>query len=171
VSRTLSVRYPYLHASRYYTVLRLALPRATVKDITYDGRLIPSGTTVFLNAWACNMDSDVWSNPKSPPEMFKPERWLEQPDAPLFTYGLGYRMCAGSLLANRELYLVFMRVLSCFEIQKSTEVEVDPIKGSADPTSLVTIPRQYEVIFKPRNEELLKELLQKREKDLTEADA
>lgn len=40
---------------RYYTVLRLALPRASVKDIIYNGVRIPKGTVVFLNAWACNM--------------------------------------------------------------------------------------------------------------------
>jgi 3-hydroxyphenylacetate 6-hydroxylase len=40
---------------RYYCVLRLALPRASVKDITYNGVLIPKGTVFFLNAWACNM--------------------------------------------------------------------------------------------------------------------
>ncbi|KAI4824883.1 cytochrome P450, partial [Aureobasidium sp. EXF-8845] len=125
---------------RYYTVLRLALPRATVKDITYEGKLIPSGTTVYLNAWACNMDPVVWKDA----EVFRPERWLEQPDAPLFTYGVGYRMCAGSLLANRELYLVFMRMLSCFGIEKGTEVETHPIKGSSDPTSLVALPHRYE---------------------------
>jgi cytochrome P450 len=56
-------------------------------------------------------DSNVWRDP----DAFRPERWLEQPDAPLFTYGLGYRMCAGSLLANRELYLTYMRMLNSFE--------------------------------------------------------
>jgi 3-hydroxyphenylacetate 6-hydroxylase len=40
---------------RYYSVLRLALPRASIKDIVYDGVRIPKGTIVFLNAWACNM--------------------------------------------------------------------------------------------------------------------
>lgn len=40
---------------RYYCVLRLALPRATVKDVVYEGKLIPAGSTVYLNAWACNM--------------------------------------------------------------------------------------------------------------------
>jgi 3-hydroxyphenylacetate 6-hydroxylase len=40
---------------RYYTVLRLALPRASVKDIVHEGVRIPKGTVVFLNAWACNM--------------------------------------------------------------------------------------------------------------------
>ena len=75
-------------------------------------------------------------------------------------------MCAGSLLANRELYLVFMRMLSCFEIEQGTEVDVDPVRGSADPTSLVTVPRQYEVVFKPRDEVVLRRLLDEREKDL-----
>jgi 3-hydroxyphenylacetate 6-hydroxylase len=40
---------------RYYCVLRLALPRATVRDIFYEGKLIPAGSTIYLNAWACNM--------------------------------------------------------------------------------------------------------------------
>jgi 3-hydroxyphenylacetate 6-hydroxylase len=40
---------------RFYTVLRLALPRATVKDVVYEGKLIPAGSTIYLNAWACNM--------------------------------------------------------------------------------------------------------------------
>lgn len=42
-------------ALRYFTVLRLALPRASTKDIIYQGVRIPTGTVVFLNAWACNM--------------------------------------------------------------------------------------------------------------------
>ena len=40
---------------RYYCVLRLALPRATVKDVNYEGKFIPAGSTIYLNAWACNM--------------------------------------------------------------------------------------------------------------------
>jgi 3-hydroxyphenylacetate 6-hydroxylase len=40
---------------RYFTVLRLALPRATVKDVVYEGKRIPAGSTIYLNAWACNM--------------------------------------------------------------------------------------------------------------------
>ena len=40
---------------RYFTVLRLALPRATIKDIEYEGVTLEKGTVIFLNAWACNM--------------------------------------------------------------------------------------------------------------------
>ena len=42
-------------ALRYFTVLRLALPRASTKEIIHEGVRIPTGTVVFLNAWACNM--------------------------------------------------------------------------------------------------------------------
>lgn len=42
-------------ALRYYTVLRLALPRTSIRDVLYEGHMIPKGTMFFLNAWACNM--------------------------------------------------------------------------------------------------------------------
>ncbi|KAK8250203.1 cytochrome P450 [Phyllosticta capitalensis] len=141
---------------RYFCVLRLALPRATVKDLTYEGKLIPAGTTIFLNAWACNMDPSIWHDPHT----FRPTRWLDHPDAPLFTYGLGYRMCAGSLLANRELYLVFLRMLNSFELVGASDVDTHPVTGSADPTSLVTMSRHYEVVFRPRNEAALRSAIE-----------
>lgn len=155
----------FVNSCRYFTVLRLALPRTSIREITYQGIVIPKGTVFFLNAWACNMgnfddtilrhlhanvesaDPDVWTDP----EEFRPERWLEQPDAPLFTYGMGYRMCAGSLLANRELYLVFMRTLNSFRIEPHDDTDWHPVRGNSDPTSLVAIPQRYKVRFVPKN--------------------
>ncbi|KAL7267652.1 hypothetical protein RUND412_009752 [Rhizina undulata] len=135
---------------RYYTVLRLALPRSTVKDINYEGKTIPSGTIIFLNAWACNMDPTLYPNPTT----FDPTRFLSAPDTPIHTYGLGSRMCAGYLLGNRELYLIFIRMISCFRIVKSEDVDVDPVTGSVDPRSLVSTPRRYRVRFVPRGAEV-----------------
>lgn len=103
------------------------------------------------------MDSDVWSDP----DVFRPERWLEQPDAPMFTYGMGYRMCAGSLLANRELYLVFIRMLNAFEIRPADEVDVHPVRGNSDPTSLVAMPERYKAFFVPRRKVALRNALEK----------
>lgn len=77
----------------------------------------------------------------------------------MFTYGMGYRMCAGSLLANRELYLVFMRMLSSFRIDphgKGDDADWHPVRGNSDPTSLVAIPKKYSVYFVPRDEEALR---------------
>jgi 3-hydroxyphenylacetate 6-hydroxylase len=140
---------------RFYTVLRLSLPRASVKDVVFEGKTIPSGSVIFLNAWACNMDEAVWSDP----ETFRPERWLEQPDAPLFTYGLGYRMCAGSLLANREMYLIFMRMLNSFKIEQADDVDTHPVRGVVDQTQLVSVPKRYKVKFVPRDEDALRAAL------------
>lgn len=72
-------------------------------------------------------------------------------------------MCAGSLLANRELYLAYIRMLNSFEILQVSDVNVHPVHGSEDPTSLVTMCKHYKVIFKPRNENALREALEKAE--------
>lgn len=96
-------------------------------------------------------DPYVWSDP----EVFRPERWIEKPEAPLFTYGLGYRMCAGSLLANREIYLILMRMLNSFRITSVEKINTHPIHGNSDPTSLVAIPNKYKVKFIPKNKTAL----------------
>lgn len=41
-------------ALRYFTVIPLSLPRQSIKDIEYNGVLIPEGTTFYMNAMACN---------------------------------------------------------------------------------------------------------------------
>lgn len=92
--------------------------------------------------------------------MFRPERWFEQPDAPLFTYGVGYRMCAGSLLANRELYLVYMRLLNSFRIEKHDTVDCHPVTGNSDPTSLVALPHRYRARFVPRHPAALRKAME-----------
>lgn len=41
-------------ALRYFTVIPLNLPRESIRDVEYEGMRIPKGTTVYMNAWACN---------------------------------------------------------------------------------------------------------------------
>lgn len=41
-------------ALRYFTVIPLNLPRESIRDVEYEGLFIPKGTTVYMNAWACN---------------------------------------------------------------------------------------------------------------------
>lgn len=158
-------RVPYITAFtrevlRYFTVLRLALPRSTQRDVKYEGMVIPGGSTVFLNAWACNMDPDVYENPHS----FVPERFIAKPDLPIFTYGVGTRMCAGYVLGNRELYLIFLRLISSFQIlpdSKDSCVDYDPVKGVYDPTSLVSYPKRFGSRFMARDDKILSEWLAK----------
>lgn len=64
-----------------------------------------------------------------------------------------------SILANRELYVVFIRMLNSFEIRKSEEIDCHPISGNSDPTSLVAMPHRYKARFVPRNIEALEKAL------------
>lgn len=194
-------------ALRYFTVIPLNLPRESIRDVEYEGMRIPKGTTVYMNAWACNYgehtcsclllppslipqknhfttsppfgstrsssqpkwrgqrlthnfahnaDPELWEDP----DVFRPERWLEKPDAPLFTFGLGYRMCAGHLLAAREVYLIFMRLLASFRLEMApggaAELDVDPASGFKNPRDLIMAPRSYEVLCVPRDEDGLR---------------
>ena len=141
---------------RYFTVLR----RRSVRDIPWDGKVIPAGSVVFLNFWACNNDPEIWSDP----EVFWPERWLEQADAPMFTYGLGDRLCAGNMLADREMYLIWMRTLSSFKIEKAKgeawDVDLNPLTGVSDPTQMVSMPKPDKVKFVPKDEAVLRAALE-----------
>ncbi|KAM4057366.1 cytochrome p450 [Hirsutella rhossiliensis] len=78
--------------------------------VVYEGLTIPQGSVIFLNAWACNMDPNVW-----------------------------------------ELYLLYMRLFNSFRIEKHDQVDCHPIRGNADPTSLVAMPKRYRARFVPRN--------------------
>jgi len=122
--------------------------------------LIPEGSTVFLNAWACNMDPDVFENPHE----FAPERFMANPDLPIFTYGVGTRMCAGYVLGNRELYIVFLRLISSFQIMPDTKekkLDYDPVTGVTDPTSLVSYPKRFGSYFVARDDKKLQGWLAK----------
>lgn len=101
------------------------------------------------------LDPELWPDA----HIFRPERWIEHPDAPLFTYGLGYRICVGAILANRELYVIFMRMLHSFKIEQSGRFDDNPVTGIRDARELVAMPRPYEAYFMPRNQATLESAL------------
>ena len=62
-------------------------------------------------------------------------------------------------LAYRELYLLFLRMLNSFTIEKVDHIESHPIHGVEDPGALATQPVEYKVRFVPRNLEALERVL------------
>ncbi len=103
------------------------------------------------------IDPSIWPNPF----VFDPTRWLTSPDAPLFTYGVGYRSCSGISLANQFLYLFFVLSISAFEIFPGSDVDVNPISGCGSADDLVSSPKIYTVVFKPRDQLQLRQVLGK----------
>ncbi|KAK1625601.1 cytochrome P450 [Colletotrichum phormii] len=138
--------------SRYFVVLKLALPKATYNDVTWGSATVPANTLVFLNSWSCNRDPDLFKEP----EVFAPERWL--PDAPdqyahQFAFGMGGRMCVASHLAHGALYTAFLHLIAQFNIlpaDSKTSVEIDPIKG-LNGLSFVATPKGFQAKLVPRD--------------------
>ncbi|KFZ11729.1 hypothetical protein V502_07431 [Pseudogymnoascus sp. VKM F-4520 (FW-2644)] len=146
----LEEKVPYVSAFvrevlRFFIVIPICLPRTSIKDIKYENAVIPAGTTFYMNAWAADYDSTHFKNPQE----FSVERYLDNLEGsggtPHFAYGAGSRMCAGSHLANRELYIAFVRMIVAFHIDPAKKPEdlpiLDALGCNAIPTSLTTEPK------------------------------
>ncbi|KAI1103728.1 cytochrome P450 [Jackrogersella minutella] len=137
--------------SRYFVVLKLALPKATYTGVTWGNARIPANTVVFLNSWACNRDPELFTEPDS----FAPERWLPNSSnthAHQYAFGIGGRMCVASHLAHNALYTVFLHLIAHFRIlpaEGETVDAIDPIKGLKGMTFVGT-PRGWRARFVPR---------------------
>src|SRR5271155_4860752 len=57
---------------RFYTVIAMSLPRASIKPIKYQGATIPAGTLFYMNARGADFDPSRFAEPYS----FSPERYL-----------------------------------------------------------------------------------------------
>lgn len=145
---------------RFWTVIPISLPRESVKDIEYNGTIIPAGTTFYMNAWAADYDAKHYKIPTE----FNPDRYLGAAEGSSsgtdhFGYGAGSRMCAGSHLANRELYTAFLRLIVTFEFLESQDPTQRPILDSlgcnSQPTSLTIDPKPFKMSFKARDPEQL----------------
>uniref|UniRef100_A0A0B7K203 Phenylacetate 2-hydroxylase n=1 Tax=Bionectria ochroleuca TaxID=29856 RepID=A0A0B7K203_BIOOC len=144
---------------RFWTVIPICLPRTSIKDIPYEGAVIPAGTTFFMNAYAADYDEQRFKDPYK----FIPERFLNDTESgtPHYAYGAGSRMCAGSHLANRELYTAYIRLITAFEIHSARNPAdrpiIDAIECSSNPTALTTDPKLFKIGLKIRSESRLKE--------------
>lgn len=134
---------------RHMTVLPLSLPRESTGDIFYKNSVIPKGTLLFMNAAAADYDPKYFPEP----QRFEPKRWLndnlKMTDTKLshFAFGLGSRMCAGSHLAYKEMYVLLIRFLIRFKIKEpidpSMKMVTDPFELNEIPTSIAIEPKPY----------------------------
>lgn len=106
------------------------------------------------NAYAADRDPSRFKDPYA----FVPERYLDQNESgtPHYAYGAGSRMCAGSHLANRELFTAYVRLITAFQVlpgrDPSQAPVMDAIECSSNPTSLTTDPKPFKIGLRPRDE-------------------
>ncbi|KAI6083003.1 cytochrome P450 [Hypoxylon rubiginosum] len=138
--------------SRYFTALKLGLPRATHSEVHWQGATIPPKTMVFINSWACSRDEELFANPN----IFAPERWLEGgTHLHQFAFGIGGRMCVAHHLAHKALYAVFLHLIAHFEILPVEGVDdpliADPLEGVSEKEQFVSAPRGSRARLVPRD--------------------
>ncbi|KAJ0765862.1 putative cytochrome P450 [Helianthus annuus] len=123
---------PYLKAVlketlRLHTPNPLLVPRESTQDVKLLGYDIPSGTQVFINAWAIARDPSVWEAP----EEFRPERFLNKPidykgfHFEFLPFGAGRRGCPGIQFAMTVNELVLANLVYKFDLSLMGEDELD----------------------------------------------
>jgi cytochrome P450 len=95
---------------------------------------------------------------------FRPDRFLDDPDLPHAAYGFGTRMCAGVHLANKQLYVMILRLIWSFKIElsndpKESRWQMRALEDVQEPWHLAAIPPSYKVRFVPRDQVALGEAL------------
>ena len=141
---------------RYWTVIPISLPRVSISDIQYEGATIPAGSTFYMNAYAADYDGSFFEAP----QRFDPERYLPPSihatsGTPHYGYGAGSRMCAGSHLANRELYVAFSRIILSMRLDEARNPGerpiLDALECNAHKTSLTTDPKPFKLCLRIRD--------------------
>ncbi|PLB48815.1 putative cytochrome P450 [Aspergillus steynii IBT 23096] len=123
-------RLPYTNAFlsealRWRSFLPLGIPHSLAEDDEYKGCYIPKDTVVFPNQWALDHDEKVFHHP----DEFLPERWIENPELPLTTFGFGKRICPGQHMARNTLFIAVVRCLWGYDLI-TTESPDDPYNSS-----------------------------------------
>ncbi|KAF2147000.1 uncharacterized protein K452DRAFT_314252 [Aplosporella prunicola CBS 121167] len=120
-------RLPYLQAvikeglRRFPPITQLRERMVPPEGDWYDGKFIPPGTYVGLNAWGLQLDPVFGSDP----EVFRPERWLVDDPERLrrmgqvqeLIFGHGTTRCLGIPIAMMNLNKIFVELLRRFDIQ------------------------------------------------------
>ncbi|KAJ3221902.1 hypothetical protein HDU81_010266 [Chytriomyces hyalinus] len=90
------------------------LGRRAVKDIDFDGYLIPEGTVVLADFRGLHMDPHHWKNP----EKFDPDRWSQPYDPETFLpFGDGPTNCIGQKLALIEIKIALIHLVTKFRFE------------------------------------------------------
>jgi hypothetical protein len=91
---------------RWRPVTAGGIPHAVIQDDEYMGYKIPKRATVIGNHWASHLDEDVYGDPY----VFRPDRWIENPDLATSPFGFGRRVCIGQHIAKNSIFINIARL-------------------------------------------------------------
>ncbi|KAH0842502.1 hypothetical protein FOPE_07239 [Fonsecaea pedrosoi] len=140
------------------------MPHMLTKDDYYMGYRLPAGAGVVNCVWTVNNNPERFPNPRE----FDPLRFEESGTAiegfsvindyskrPHVTFGAGRRICPGSHVAERTVFIAMCRLLWAFEFHPKLDASGKPIPIDRDAfePGLVAGPAPFDCIIKPRSQE------------------
>ncbi|XP_053688047.1 methyl farnesoate epoxidase-like [Sabethes cyaneus] len=144
---------PYLEAviceiQRISNVAPLAIAHRTLYPVQLGAYVIPNNTITIASLHSLHMDKQYWVDP----EVFRPERFLDETGCKLISheyfmpFGAGKRRCLGESLARSNLFLFFAAFMHAFIIEPADEglPELEGIDG------ITLSPKPYYVALKER---------------------
>jgi len=157
-------RLPYVaqcvkEAMRWRPVTPLAFPHALAEDDWVDGKFLPKGTVIIVNAWGMHFDEERFKNPY----VFDPDHFdgvttlatelsngaWEKRDH--YGYGTGRRFCPGAHLAERNLFLAMVKTLWGYNIKAGKKaVDTDPVTGYCE--GFLVCANDFDADFEVRGE-------------------
>ncbi|KAL2820180.1 cytochrome protein [Aspergillus cavernicola] len=131
---------------RWHPAAPFGLPHSVIQDDTYEGYNIPAGTTVIASQWSINFDPETFPSPHE----FRPERYLDNPDLPVSSFGFGRRACPGRYFAMDSLFISVSRILWGFRISPIKDGAPIPAWGFVMDGALMR-PAPFEALFSARD--------------------
>ncbi|KAG1751275.1 cytochrome P450 [Suillus paluster] len=153
---------PYVNAViqetlRWFPVVPLGIPHATVNEDVYEGYYIPKGATVMANAWFMSRNPEKYPDPtRFVPERHMPKVAVEGSsthgrDDISFAFGFGRRVCVGRYVADASLFAAVVNILAIFRVQRVPGWHVGPDAKGVEWTGGVTTHPVFPCIFTPRH--------------------
>ncbi|KAF5366564.1 hypothetical protein D9758_008987 [Tetrapyrgos nigripes] len=156
---------PYIRAiikevERCHNPFWLGNPHVSTQDFTYRGQFIPKDTVLILNTYTMHHDHQRHPDPfKFNPDRYLNDSTLSSESANLpnvmerdhWMFGIGRRICPGIWVAEREIFLVIVRMLWAFRMEEIPDEpidlkEYDGLSGrSPVPFRIQMIPRHAKV--------------------------
>ncbi|KAG2365405.1 cytochrome P450 [Suillus spraguei] len=154
---------PYVNAIiqetlRWFPVVPLGIPHATVNDDVYEGYYIPKGATIMANTWSMARNPEKYPNPTR----FIPERHMSKvtagepstrrgPDDTSFAFGFGRRVCVGRHVADASLFAAVVNILAVFRVERAPGWNIGPDAEGVKWSGGVTTHPVFPCIFTPRH--------------------
>ncbi|XP_075970079.1 cytochrome P450 18a1-like [Anticarsia gemmatalis] len=144
---------PYTEAAIFETMrISSVVPLGTIHvnktAWQVEGHTIPAGTHIIPLINKINMDPEIYPEP----EKFKPERFIKNGKChatEFYQFGVGQRMCLGSLLARMELFLFFANLMHSYEFSLPLGDDMPGLDGVLGTTHS---PVPYKLSFTKRDQ-------------------